>query len=96
LTREEIDDPKKKEARAAYDKEIQHILGPAFDPADVLDDETPGYERYMDEDTEPVENVDTDDLDQKTVDYYLHAEALLPIAGELERLCIESVIGMVI
>jgi hypothetical protein len=39
---------------------------------------------YMDEETEPVEGIDADEIDQNAIDHYLHAEVLLPIAGEMK------------
>ena len=84
LTREEVDDPDEKATRETFDKEVYRILGPAFNPVNIPDDETPEYERYMDEETGQVENVDADDVDQNAIDHYLHAEVLLPIAGEMK------------
>ena len=83
LTIEEEDDPKEKEKRKSFDKQIGDILGPTMTPDDIPEDETPEYDRYEDDDTPPIEDVDREDVDQDAIDMYLHAEVALPIAGEL-------------
>jgi hypothetical protein len=83
LTREELDDPKEKAIRDAFDKKIEAVLGPTMQHGDIPEEETPTYDRYEDDETTRIEVLDRDDVDQDAADQYLQAEVILPIAGEM-------------
>ena len=82
LTTEEEDDPKEQERRREFDKRIAELLGQHMTMDDLPLDETPEYEVYEDDYTSPLDIPDRDDVDQNTIDRYLQAEVILPIAGE--------------
>ncbi|KAG7370183.1 reverse transcriptase RNA-dependent DNA polymerase [Nitzschia inconspicua] len=83
ITREEEDNPKEQELRNDFDRKVEEILGPDMKPEDMPQDDTPEYERYEDDDSDPINVEDRDDVDQNAIDMYLKAEVLLPIAGEM-------------
>ena len=89
LTQEEIDSEKEKEKRKEFDRKIEELLGPAFDVNDIPEDATPEYDRYEDDENEAIPIVEQDDVDQDAIDMYLHAEVLLPIAGEMKTGTVE-------
>ena len=73
LTQEEIDSPKEKKPREAFDRKIEEIFVPNLNPDDLPeDDEGPG-----------VPTVERDTFDKDAVDMYLKAEVTLPIGGEM-------------
>jgi Reverse transcriptase (RNA-dependent DNA polymerase) len=83
LTRTEEDNPEEKIKRRTFDQTIGEILGPNMQPEDIPEDETPEHERYEEEDGTKTVIEDRDEIDQQAIDMYLHAEVLLPIAGEM-------------
>jgi hypothetical protein len=89
LTQDKLDSQKEKAIRDKYDKDVECVLGDAFDPADIPADDTPEHELYEDDEVCKVETVDRDDYDEDAIDLYLKAEVTLPIAGRMKTGIIE-------
>jgi hypothetical protein len=89
LTQDEIDSPIEKTIRDEFDRKIAKVLGDAFNPSDIPEDETPEYELYEDDEVGKVETPDRDDYDEDAIDMYLKAEVTLPIAGEMKTGTVE-------
>jgi hypothetical protein len=54
LTREKEEDPKEKEKRCAFDKEVDDVLGPKMTSDDMSEDDTLIFDAYEDADDFPV------------------------------------------
>jgi hypothetical protein len=89
LTQDEIDSPIEKTIRDKFDRKIAKVLGDAFNPSDIPEDETPENELYEDDEVGKVETPDRDDYDENAIDMYLKAEVTLPIAGKMKTGTVE-------
>jgi hypothetical protein len=89
LIQDQLDSQKEKALRDEFDKVVERVLGVAFDPGDIPEDDTPEHELYEDDEVAKVETVDRDDCDEDAVNMYLKAEVTLPIAGEMKTRIVE-------
>jgi hypothetical protein len=89
LTQDDLDPQKEKAIRDKFDKDVECVLGDAFDPGYIPEDDTPEHELYEDDEVGKVETVDRDDYDKDAIDLYLKAEVTLPIAGEMKTGIVE-------
>jgi hypothetical protein len=90
LTQDELDSQKEKALRDKFDKDVKRVLGDAFGPGDIPEDDTPGHELNEGKAVGKVETVDRDDYDEDAIDLYLKAEEVtLPIAGEMKTGIVE-------
>ena len=87
VTDDEMADPREKEVRDAFDKEICERLGNPLSPDELKDfDEeavTPEYEYYEDDKENRAPTPDAEDVTPEEMDNYVGAEVNLPIAGVL-------------
>jgi hypothetical protein len=84
-----LDSQKEKAIRDKFDKDVECVLGDAFDPGDIPADDTPEHELYEDDEVGNIETVDRDDYDDDAIDLCLKAEVTLPIAGEMKTGIVE-------
>jgi hypothetical protein len=89
LTQDKLDSQKEKSLWDKFDGKIAKVLGDAFNPNDIPEDETPEYELYEDDEVGKVGTIERDDYDEDAVDMYLKAEVTLPIAGEMKTGTVE-------
>ena len=87
LTQDEINDPKEKTLRDAFDMELESNLGPSAKRADfdiALDVEDEPSDLYEDDEQEAHQVPDRDDIPDNFYDTYLGAEVLLPCGDMMQ------------
>ena len=83
VSHDEMQKPEMVEEMKKFTKVLQSKLGEAAMTDDFPEDETPAYERYEDDEHEPIPTVERDEFDVDAYDPYLNAEVQLPISGEM-------------
>ena len=85
LTNDELESPEMKSKMTQFDKQIHEVLGPSATITDLKEEigdaETPIYEPYQDDKTEPYEVPDRDEF--QVFDEYIGAEVNLPYMDQM-------------
>jgi hypothetical protein len=82
---EEMSEEKIQEC-AAFDAAIAETRGPSFTKLDMIDEDTPAFEPYGDNDSgDSPQMPEADEYDAETMDNYLSTEVILPTGDALLR-----------